>query len=88
MDISESLAYVADMQTFILIFVLTVESIYPNFPGADSAGVMRDQVPVIIEIQRKDIEACWDEVAKMEQQLRISDHQHYRAICLHKTLED
>ena len=72
------------MQTFILIFILTVESIYPNFPGADSAGVMMDQVPVIIEIQRKDIEACWDEVGKMEQKLRISDSQHYRAYCLPK----
>ena len=76
------------MQTFILIFVLTVESIYPNFPGAESAGVRRDQVPITIEIQRKDIEACWDEVGRMKQQLRISDSQHYRAICLHKTLED
>ena len=88
------------MQTFYLIFILTVESIIPPpvmqcVEGAEkcneiarefafSVGVRRDQVPVVLEIRRRALEDCWAAAEELSMSLRISDSQHYRAYCLKK----
>ena len=94
------MVYVGFMQTFYLIFILTVESIIPPpvlqcVQGAQkcneiarefawSVGVRRSQVPIVLEIRRRTIEACWAAGKELSMSLRVSDSQHYRAYCLVK----